>query len=132
MVVAVMMDVKPQTQRIQMIKPHRQCLRTEMPPSDRTAKDIALNKLNRKDDASGEWIEPQKTRLRKDRIAKTTPPTDQTAKDTPSKGSNHKDDAPNGPNRKRQASQKIEPQRRRPQWTEPQKTVPPQKKPFRR
>jgi hypothetical protein len=61
-----MMDVEPQTQRIQMIKPHRQCLRTEMLPSDHTAKDI-----------------PQM-----DRAAKTTPQTDRTAKETPQKGSN--------------------------------------------
>jgi hypothetical protein len=57
-------------------------------------------------------IEPQKTHLRKDRTAKTTPPTDQTAKDTPRKGSSRKDDAPNEPNCK--------------------KTVPKQKQPFRR
>jgi hypothetical protein len=55
--VAVMMDVKPQTQRIQMIEPHRQCLRTEMPPSDHTAKDIALNGLNRKR-RRPQWIKP--------------------------------------------------------------------------
>jgi hypothetical protein len=62
MVVAVMMDVKPQTQRIQMIKPHRQCLQTEMLPSDHTAKDDAPNGLNRKRHGP-ERIKPQKTRL---------------------------------------------------------------------
>jgi hypothetical protein len=53
------MDVKPQTQRIQMIKPHRQCLRTEMLPSDHTAKETPPKGSNHKDDAS-ERIEPQR------------------------------------------------------------------------
>jgi hypothetical protein len=116
MVVEVMMDVKPQTQRIQMIKPHRQCLRTEMPPSDHTAKDIALNGLNRKDDAS-KRIEPQKTRLPKGPSHKGIAPN----------GSIRKAIAPNRSSRKRHRPKRIKPQRQHPKRT---KTVPPQKEPF--
>jgi hypothetical protein len=61
MVVAVMMDVKPQTQRIQMIKPHRQCLQTEMLPSDHTAKEDASERINPQR-RRPQRTEPQKTR----------------------------------------------------------------------
>jgi hypothetical protein len=85
MVMAVMMEVKPQTQCIQMIDPHRRsdnASEQKTPPNDRTAQ-------------TAKTVPPM------DRgTAQTMPPNDWTAQKTPPNGSNRKDSTPNRLNRK--------------------------------